>query len=339
LEDPAGYYFDYHLDYITGTLQLQQEPFGPVYWEGFAMGGPENKYTPWAKLFGETPASGSKDGDPNHYGNFTLDFAVDSITSFEVYPQFGAPYNLTEGVDFIVHPDGVCELLHPLDEYIENEYMGNMSMVFDYGMQGWPGLGGVGNWYAIVASGYGDVWLDFNNGTARSARRLAKEAPPPNEYWYDSWFPYELESWWATGYFPGPHVWPNATDIWVTYYAPAYVVIEYNGLPDPIPRYLEFRGTYEDFLTSMSAPNGTEWDEAYYRSWRDYILVDWVDEGDGMLSYCDYVTFYEFDIDDYRTYHIEAVSTDIGISRKPWICEEDSVKRILLTRTSGGPPS
>jgi hypothetical protein len=327
LEDPAGYYFDYHLDAITGTLHLQQEPFGPVYWEGFAMGGPENAYTPEAKLFGETGLSGTKDGDPNHYGNFTLDFPVSSITAFDVYPQSGAaPYSLTEGVDFIVYPDGVCELLHPLDEYIENEYVGNMSMVYDYGMQGWPGLGGVGNWYAITASGYGPddgVWVDFNNGTTRLARRLSKETPPPNEYWYDSWFPYEIESWWATGYYSDPGTWPDETDIYANYYAPAWVVIEYNGMPDPIPRYLEFSGTYEDFLASMASPLYTMWDEAYYRSWRDYNLTDWVDEGDGVLSYCDYVTFYEFDIDDYRTYHIEGVSTDITLCVKPWICEED----------------
>jgi hypothetical protein len=89
----------------------------------------------------------------------------------------------------------------------------------------------------------------------------------------------------------------------------------------PEPCFVEFRGTYDDFLAALSNPNATMWDDVHY--FCQYILVDWADNGDGLLSPSDNLTFYDACFGGDRAYHIEAVSTDIGLSRKPWICEED----------------
>jgi hypothetical protein len=315
LSDPAGYYFDYHLDYITGTLNLTQQPFSASD-ELLVMDGPTHAYSPWPKTAdGSNPAVWNGHGNPYWTGTFFATYPAASVNYITVYPQVsGVPYNLTEGVDFVVNVDGSITLLTPLDEYVMNEYIGAAGT---WGANaGWPPL-----WY--ICSGIESVWLDMPNGTQRYARGLGYALPPPNEYWFDPDFPYELESWWASGYFTGPFNWPAGTDVYVNYTAPAFIYIDYNAFPDPAPRYLEFRGSYDDFLMYMSSPNATEWDEATPRSWRDYIFVDWTDNGDGVLSPSDYVTFYELDIGDYRTYHIEFVSTDIGVSRKPWICERD----------------
>jgi hypothetical protein len=315
MENASGFYFDYHLDYITGTLNLTQQPF-QTSTELLVMDGPTHAYSPWPKTApGMDPAVWNGHGNPYWTGTFFADYPAASVNYITVYPQVsGVPYNLTEGVDFVVNVDGSITLLTALDEYVMNEYIGAAGT---WGANaGWPPL-----WY--ICSGIESVWLDMPNGTSRYARGLGYALPPPNEYWFDPDFPYELESWWASGYFTGPFNWPAGTDVYVNYTAPAFIYIDYNAFPDPEPRYLEFRGSYDDFLFAMSSPNATEWDEAYPRSWRDYIIVDWTDNTDGVLSTSDYVTLYEFEIDDYRTYHIEFVSTDIGVSRKPWICEED----------------
>jgi len=319
LQDTAtGYYFDYHLDYITVTLNLTQMPF-PASDTLLVMDGPTHDYSPWPKTApGVNPKVWDGFGNPYWTGTFSASYPADSVNYITVFPQIGAPYNLTEGVDYVVNPDGTIELLTPLDEPVINEHWVLGWNATDYG---WPALN-------YICSGIESVYVKFPNGTERFARNLGYMQPPPSEWWFDPDFPYELESYWATGYFTGPFTWPfwdgyeNGTEYWVNYTAPAFIYIDYNAFPDPNPRYIEFRGTYEDALIALNSPIGTEWDEAYPHSWRDYTIVGWDDtDMGGMITPSDFISTVEEEGN--RTYHVEAVATDIGTSRKPWICEED----------------
>jgi hypothetical protein len=311
LEGADGYYFDYHLDIVTGTLNLTQLPFHAIDADWLAMDGPTNKYTPWEKLW-YTGASGAGYGVPNKTGNFSLTYPVDSVNYFEVNPQIGAPYNLTEGVDFVVNPDGTIDLLTPLDERVENEYIGQMPFG---GNAGWPPI-------AYIASSFESVWIEMPNGTDRYALNLGAYAPPPSEYWYDDWFPYELESYWATGYYPGPWVWPDGTDVYINYTAAAFVTIDYNAFADPTLRYIEFNGSYADFLTALGAPTLSEWEEAYPVSVRDYLCTGYDDNDvSSDLSIGDVI--YTNDTEGQRSYIVNDITTDLVASRKPWVCEND----------------
>jgi hypothetical protein len=298
----SGVWHHYITNEIKGTLgPLEQQPF-PAEYDCLAMDGPTNKYTPWPKI-ADTGLYTNGWGNPNWTGNFSCTYPVSSVDYFEVQPQIGAPYNLTEGVDFIVNPDGTIDLITALDERVENEYVGNMTTVD----KGWPAI-------AYIASGFESVWIDMHNGTQRYARNYGYAMSPPAEYWYDYDFPYEIESWWATGYYPGSWVWPNATDIYINYSAPAFIHIDYNAVPDLRPNYIEFNGTYAEFLTALSDPVGTGWDEAYPNTMQYYNFVEWSDiDTSGDITIGDYITL-EGTIGN-RTFLVNGKATDIIVDQ------------------------
>ncbi|MGB9134565.1 MAG: hypothetical protein WCC63_03120, partial [Candidatus Bathyarchaeia archaeon] len=130
------------------------------------------------------------------------------------------------------------------------------------------------------------------------------------------------ESWWATGYLPGPWVWPDGTEIYLNYTAASYLTIDYMTEPEGIPRFLEYSGSYSEFQAIISAPNGTMWDEVYLKDWLDHQIVAWDDVNtNSLLDTGDIITtksgvnFYTFEVND--------LATDISTARKPWICERD----------------
>ena len=309
LEGADGKYFNHLIDRVTGTLNVTQLPFQTQDTDWLAMDGPENQYTPWEK-FWSTGASYSPLGNPYMSGNFSLTYPAVSVNYFEVNPQVGSPYNLTEDVDFIVNPDGTIDLLHDLDVRIENEFVGTMPAVD----LGWPAI-------AYIASGFESVWIDMPNGTSRYARALGNYLPPPNEYWYDDWFPYEIESYWATGYYAGPWVWPDGTDIYINYTAASFCTIDYNAPPDPNPRYLDFTGTYAEFL-ALTDPVNSTWDEIFPVSIRDYIIIGW-DDNDVSTDLSAGDKLYTNGTEGIIDYIVNDVSTDIYASTKSWICDEE----------------
>jgi hypothetical protein len=309
LEGNDGYYFDYLIDRVTATLNVTQLPFQTID-DALAMDGPQNAYTPWQKLW-YTGVTASGFGVPYKTGPITgLTYPVVSVNSFNVTPQIGAPYQLVEGVDFTVG-GGQITLLTPLDEYVLNEHVGTMPAVD----LGWPAID-------YIASAFESVYLVMPNGTSRYAVCLGYGLDPStgNEYWYDDWFPYEIESWWASGYYAGPWVWPDGTDIYINYTAAAFVTVDYNAPADPDPRYLDFNGTYADFL-ALTDPVNSTWDEIYPVSVRDYIITGYTDNGAAGLSAGDVINTdgTEGPID----YVINDVTTNIYAAQKPWICEDE----------------
>ena len=307
LEGADGFYFNYNLDYITGTLNLTQLPFPTQDVDWLAMDGPSG--------FVHTSGASSGLGNPYYTGNFSLTYPAVNVNYFEVNPQsgLGASYNLTEGVDFILNPDGTIDLLNDLDIRIENEFVGTMPNVD----LGWPAIN-------YTASGFESVYLVMPNGTSRYARHIGYALDPAtgNEFWYDENYPQEIESWWASGYYGGSWVWPDDTDIYINYTAASFCTIDYNAPPDPNPRYIEFNGSYANFMTTLSNPVNSTWDESYPRSLRDYAVVGWTDsDTSGNLTVGDLID--TVGDEGNRTYIVNDIGTDIGVSKKTWICNDD----------------
>jgi hypothetical protein len=309
---------DYRVADLKGTLKLTQL-FTKFSESKFAMDGPVNKYTPWPKLYDSGTADGL--GVPDATGNFSLQYPVQTITKFLVEPQSGAPsYELVDGVDFIVYPDGIVNLLTPLDEHIDNELLGTMPAVD----AGWPALD-------YIASSFTSVWIEDNvTHIGRYANGGIFEEGPPgpsnsyNEWWYESWFPYELESWWATGYYPGAWVWPDGTDIYLNYTVPAWVTIEYNAQPDVRPFYMEFEGSYDDFLTLLD-PVNTTWMEIYPVNLKVWNLTEWVDtDFSGGLSNGDQITMTLGALT--AVFTVDKRSTDIKVLEYPCVQDIDTTK-------------
>jgi len=85
------------------------------------------------------------------------------------------------------------------------------------------------------------------------------------------------------------------------------------------PKYLEFKGGYEEIERAMYEPVSTDWHEVWPEFCRQYHLDGWKDNGDGYLSYCDYISLRDLDTGEVSMWHVEEVTTDIILSPKP--CE------------------
>jgi hypothetical protein len=294
-----GMWHRYIVHDLKGTLTMEQQPFAAQD-DYLDMDGPTNKYTPWQKLV-DTGIPYNGTGVPYWTGNFSCTYPVDSVNYIEVTPQIGAPYNLTEGVDFVVNPDGTIWLKTALDEFVQNESVGLMPVAD----AGWPAL-------AYIASSIQSVWIEMPNGTQRYAINNGFEQPPPAEWWYEPDYPYELESWWATGYYPGAWTWPNGTEIYVNYTAPAFIHIDYNAVPDLRPYYVEFSGSYADFL-ALGDPVGTIWNETYPNTLHAWNCTGWIDSDEsGDISIGDYLTLNNPKVGD-RDYLIDHIATNIVV--------------------------
>jgi hypothetical protein len=293
------------------------------------MDGPTHDYSPWPKT-----APGTNDtvwnghGNPYWTGNFSCKYPVASVDYIEVIPQIGDPYNLTEGIDFVINPDGTIWLKTALDEEVVNEFVGTMPIT-PGGNAGWPPL-------ANTCSGISSVWVDFNNGTTRYAHDsgywsgadpTADPMPAGGEYWFDPDFPYELESWWATGYAKkkgndGPWTWPNGTEIYVNYTAPAFIDVHYTTKPDPRTKYLEWPGAYADFL-ALTDPTNTTWHEVYWAYSTMWNLTVWDDvDTSGDLNVGDIVTLTTDSLS--VSYDVVSLSTDIEVIQKPCVQDIDT---------------
>ena len=73
--------------------------------------------------------------------------------------------------------------------------------------------------------------------------------------------------------------------------------------------YLEFEGGYEQINQAITNPVCTWWHEIYPTFCPMYHIVDWQDNGNGYLDFCDYIQFEG----DPRIWHVEEVGTDIII--------------------------
>jgi len=319
----TGVWHKYEMKDIRATLELTQQPYDAVddyVWatDAFESDALSNCHLPGRTTAECNPEAYNGYGHPYWTGNFTLTYPFTSVKSITVHAlPFTADeytYTLTEGVDYKVYPDeDKIELLRPLDVDIINEY-------YILGVNGTPA-----GWPAIkyVATGIQSVYVRFPNGTERYARNTGFEQPPPGEWWYEPSWPWELESWWATGYFVGNWTWPEGTEYWINYTAASYMTIEYYAEPDPTPYYIEYTGSYDEFLT-LGDPNGTSW-KGIYPSYAmfDYTIVNWTDtDGNGKLSVGDYITLWTSSMGAI-SYRVDKIATDIVVDQVRTIDDTD----------------
>jgi len=316
----GGRTLTYVMKDLKGTLTMTMQPFPAtedyIWIADFPNEGLENFGLPGRTTGGGTAAAFDGFGNPYWTGNFTLQYPFSSVASITVHALPFTPdeytYTLTEGVDYIVYPDDdKIELLTPLDVDIINEcWQDGVNNT----LNGWP-------WINYVASGIQSVYVDMQNGTARFGRNLGYEQPPPSEWWYEPFWPWELEGWWALGYFSGPYNWPDGSIWWINYTAASYITVEYYAEPDPRPYYVEFDGSYEDFL-ALGDPVGTTWNEVYPSTLNVWTCTGWTDaDSSGDITVGDTLTL-ESGI-GVRDFVIDHVATDMTVDQVFTICDKD----------------
>jgi hypothetical protein len=308
----TGKWHRYALNNTKGTLKLTQQPFPAfedyIWMMDIPTSGLTNSGLPGTAVGGGTSAAYDGYGNPYWTGNFTLKYPFATVNQINATFLGFTPDNytvtLTEGVDYIAYPDeDLIELLHPLDINITNECWTDGD---NNTLNGWPAIG-------YVASGISSVYVDMHNGTTRYAVNNGFQKEPPAEWWYEPEYPWELEGWWALGYYPGPYNWPANSTWWLNYTAAAYLTVDYDADADLRPYYVEFDGTYADFL-ALGDPVDTDWDEIYPSILGSWNVYDWTDSdtsaditaGDHLMMTGNVGN---------RTYLVDNVATDIIVDQ------------------------
>ena len=316
----------YEINDMKATLTLAQQPFSYVddyIWTAdFTDAGLGYNGLPGRATGGGTGAAFNGYGNPYWTGNFSLAYPLASVNQIVAHflPFTGDEYTqvLTEGVDYKVHPDeDLVELLHPLDVPIINEHWTDG---VDNKLNGWPFI----NYFA---SGIESVYRKFPAYNAYYgesegfATNTGFEKAPPAEWWYEPDWQWELEGWWALGYYKGPWVWPAGTEWWINYTAASYVTVDFNADFDPRPYSVEFDGSYGDFL-ALGDPVGTSWNEVYPNSLGVHSVVSWTDSDEsGTITVGDYL-----DLEGavgIRTYLVNNVATDLIVDQVRTIDDVD----------------
>jgi hypothetical protein len=324
IDDGLGCYYSYEIFEVSATLNVNQLPFAAIddyVW--VASFGEDNlgyNGLPGRYIGTDNPYNGF--GVPYWTGNFSTAFPVSSVNSITVHALPFGPgyynYTLTEGVDYLVHADDdLIELLNPVDVPVINEMWTDG---VDNSLNGWP-------WINYVASGIQSVFVDMHNGTARFGRNFGYAQPPPSEWWYDPDWAWELEGWWALGYYcPASYCWPAGSTWWINYTAASYLTIDYNADPFPDPIYLEH--DYTNFLTTVqAAPLNSTWTEAAPDTTRGpYTITGWTDEGDGMLGAGDSIWMNEPSMGN-TEFVVNDVGTDLLAGRIAWVVDDPCTDR------------
>jgi len=298
----------YYVDCVQITLNLTMYPFSTLDDNVWAT----DSWTDYGAfdysgLTGRTTESVygfDGQGHADWTGNFTLDYPWASVNSMIANHQDGTSTVLTPGVDYKVHAgDQKVELLTPIDTHIINEYY----VAGQNGTPaGWPGI-------KYVATSISSVYVKFPNGTERGTTGGfgCFETGPPCEWWFEPDYPNELEGWWVLDWDWMPFSWPTNTSYWINYTAGSYLTIDYNAVPPPIPYYLEFDGTLDEF-EAITDPNCTWWHEVY----PDYSNM-WHCISTDTIEVCHNITL-EFD-GLIREFHIAKISTDILVIQKRFV--------------------
>jgi hypothetical protein len=77
--------------------------------------------------------------------------------------------------------------------------------------------------------------------------------------------------------------------------------------------YLEFIGGYLHMWEPKTNPIFTMWHEVYPVYCPMYEIVDWIDNCNGVLSYCDNITLFNLTSEQFTEWHVEELSVDITV--------------------------
>jgi hypothetical protein len=83
---------------------------------------------------------------------------------------------------------------------------------------------------------------------------------------------------------------------------------------DPAQRmYLEFADGYLHMWEPKTNPIGSMWHEVYPVYCPMYEITGWVDNCNGVLSYCDNITLFDFTSQQFATWHVEELAVDMVV--------------------------
>ncbi|MEW5923039.1 MAG: dockerin type I repeat-containing protein, partial [Candidatus Zixiibacteriota bacterium] len=80
---------------------------------------------------------------------------------------------------------------------------------------------------------------------------------------------------------------------------------------DQTERYVEYICNDYPNIEPITEPVGTYWHEVYPTYCQIWVIVDWVDNGNGYLDFCDYITIRHWFTGEEITVHVEAVDCDL----------------------------
>ena len=80
--------------------------------------------------------------------------------------------------------------------------------------------------------------------------------------------------------------------------------------PNPNSKYLHSEGG----LFNITDPLGTQWHELWPFFCKEYHLSGWEDNGDGVLSHCDWIDIYEKPDGALKPYHVEEVTITLNVT-------------------------
>jgi hypothetical protein len=78
--------------------------------------------------------------------------------------------------------------------------------------------------------------------------------------------------------------------------------------------YIEFEGGFEQMYMVKTAPLGSLWHEVYPVFSPYYEIMGWTDNCNGILSYCDILSLWDYDLQELTDWHIEEVAIDITVA-------------------------
>ena len=80
--------------------------------------------------------------------------------------------------------------------------------------------------------------------------------------------------------------------------------------------YIEYKGSFETMYDVKTDPWGSLWHEVYPEYCPVYEIIDWEDNCNGVLSYCDYLTLFDPKTQAITYWHVEELSIDIILNEK-----------------------
>lgn len=115
----------------------------------------------------------------------------------------------------------------------------------------------------------------------------------------------------------GLDIWTYFKTWWHVDSVTVTIVVKEKNVSQPIPIYLELLADFPyGYKEALVNPKTTYWHEIYPVYSRYFHLSSWVDNGDKMLSASDQIDMTD-EQGNVKWYHVEQVSTDITVTRKP----------------------
>jgi hypothetical protein len=80
--------------------------------------------------------------------------------------------------------------------------------------------------------------------------------------------------------------------------------------------YIEYKGPFETMYDVKTAPLESLWHEVYPEYCPVFQIIDWRDNCNGVLSYCDYLDLLDLETQTVTSWHVEELSIDLILNEK-----------------------